>query len=208
MSKTAFHTDSMKTRYEFVVIHRLAVHILSSMRTKILMVVAVMLVMVSAAYDCQIIESGIGDSNLLTLGGFTCTKPISIDLMPSNVPNYDVPNYDVRYSIRCQVIYKDKTLPRPETDKENELALETRKYLNSCLRDLVEELYVGMEFADLLAKYYDGRFAKDLNDRFAEYVAKINPRVNIDIVTVTVNADGEFRAMLVELRKQLNSQHN
>ena len=213
MSKTAFHTDSMKTKSEIVVIHRLAAHILFRMRAKISIFTVAILAMVLVSYaehDYQIISSGIGDSNLLTVGGFTFAKPILIDLMPTNVPNYDM-----RYSIRCQVVYKDKNLPRPETDEEKTLARATGKLLNSWLEDLVKERYTGVEFADLLVKYHDARFTEDLNSRFAEYVAdKINEvksrvRINIETVTVTVNAEGEFRAVLAELWKQSKApQHN
>ena len=208
MSKTASRTNSTRTKSESAVIRRSAAHILVRMRTKttITMVVVAMLAMVQAAfaeYDCQIISSGIGDSNLLTLGGFTLAKPISIDLMPTNAPNAGA-----RYSVRCQVVYKDRNLPRPETDEAKELARATGQLLNSWLVNMAEDLYTGAEFTDLLVKYYGGSFTEDLNKRFAAYVAerigdmKSRAQIDIDTVTVTVNAEGEFRAVLAELLKQ------
>ena len=172
------------------------------MKTKMLIIASIVLAMAVARadYDCQIIASGIGDSNLLTLGGFTFTRPVSIDLMPTNTPNADA-----RYSIRCQVVYKDIDLSRPKTGVELERVRETRNNLNDWLVELIADQYVGAEFGELLPKYGDGRFVEDLNDRFPAYVeAKIaaldaDERINVEAVTVTVNAEGEFRAALAEL---------
>ena len=175
------------------------------MKGKTIAVVAALLFMTSAAhaYDFDPIVNGIGDWNLLTLGGFTFARPVSIDLMPTNAPNAGT-----RYSIRCQVVYKDRNLPRPETEDEKEVARATGTLLNEWLMDLIADQYAGAEFADLLSVYYDGRLVADLNDRFPSYVAeriegiKTNARINIAAVTVIVNAEGELRSKLVSLLRQ------
>ena len=196
----------MRAKSEIAVIHWLDAHMIQYMKSKTLLTVAAMSVMALAAfadYDCQIISSGIGDSNLLTLGGFTFARPVSIDLMPTNAPNAGT-----RYSIRCQVVYKDRNLPRPKTEDEKEVARATGTLLNEWLMDLIADQYAGAEFADLLSVYYDGRLVADLNDRFPSYVAeriegiKTNARINIAAVTVTVNAEGELRSKLVSLLRQ------
>ena len=182
------------------------------MKSKIIVAVAMMLVMASAAYayDFDPIDNGIGDWNLLTLGGFVFARSVSIGLMPTNAPNSDA-----RYSIRCQVVYKDKNLPRPETEDDKEVALATGKLLNEWLKDYIADRYVGREFAELLLAYYDKKFVDELNDCFPVYVAEkvkeiaSRVRINIVAVTVLVNAEGEFRAALVELlNQQMAAQQN
>ncbi len=175
------------------------------MKSKIIVAVAAMLIMVSAAhaYDFDPIDNGIGDWNLLTLGGFVFARSVSIDLMPTNAPNSDA-----RYSIRCQVVYKDKNLPRPETEDEKELALATGKLLNEWLEDFIADRYVGRAFAELLLAYYDKKFVDEINDCFPAYVAEkvkeiaSRVRINITAVTVIVNAEDEFRSELVRLLRQ------
>ena len=175
------------------------------MKTNSLIVMTAVLSMISAAhaYDCQTIDSGIGDLNLLTLGGFTFAKPISVDLKPKNAPNAGI-----RYSIRCQVVYEDKNLQRPETDEEVKLARETGSILNELLLAFVADQYIGAEFSELLSVYYARRFTDDLNEKFQDYVTEkisamdVGRRINISTVTVTVNAEGEFRAGLAELKRQ------
>ena len=172
------------------------------MKTKKMTIVAAMLFMASAAYaefDYQAATNGIGDWNLLTLGGFTFAKPVSVDLAPTNAPNAGA-----QYSIRCQLVYADKNLPRPETTQEMRAALATGSLLNAWLKEFIAAQYVGAEYSDLFLKYYDSRFTEDINVRFPEYVeekiAEMDDDVRIDIaaVTVTVNAEGEFRAELEE----------
>lgn len=209
MSKTGFRTDSMKKAYELLSFTGMNVHIFLCMKTKTLMVVAAMLSMASAAYagyDCQVASNDIGDWNLVTIGGYTFAKSISLDLAPTNAPKADA-----RYSIRCQVVYQDRNLPRPKTEKEMGFARATGGLLNIWLKEFVAEQYVGAEYSDLLSKYCDGRFTEDLNVRFPAYVVeKIaemdeDERVDVAAVTVTVNAEGEFQADLVELWRQQTS---
>ena len=209
MSRTGFRTDSTKKTSEQLSFTGVGVHIFFHMKAKITTIAAAMLLTASAAYaeyDCQTVTSGIGDWNLLTLGGFTFAKPMSVDLAPTNAPKADA-----QYSIRCQVVYQDRNLPRPETDEETVVARATGKLLNGWLKELVADQYVGAEYSDLLSKYYDGRFTEDLNARFpayvAEKIAEMEDGVRIDIaaVTVTVNAEGEFFADLAELWRQQTS---
>ena len=66
---------------------------------------ALMSATVFAEYDCQTFVNDIGDWNVVTLGGFTLAKPISVDLAPTNAPDEAA-----QYSIRCQVIYRDNLI--------------------------------------------------------------------------------------------------
>ena len=206
MLKTGFRTDSMKKAYEHLSSTRVNAHIFSCMKTKTLIVVAAMLSMVSAAYagyDCQVASNGIGDWNLVTIGGYTFAKSISLDLAPTNAPKSEA-----QYSIRCQVVYQDRNIPRPKTEKEMDFARATGSLLNIWLKELVADQYGGAEYADLLSKYFAGWFTEDINARFpayvAEKIAEMDDDVRIDIaaVTVTVNAEGEFYADLAELWRQ------
>ena len=217
MSKTESRTYSMKKTSELLSFHRLAPHILLHMKAKTMImymkakkmtIVAAMLFMASAAYagfDYDAATNGIGDWNLLTLGGFTFAKPVSVDLAPINAPNADA-----QYSIRCQLVYQDKNLPRPRSDYEKELARDTGSLLNDWLQEFIADQYVGAEYSDLFPKYYNCWFTEDLNFRFPAYVAgkiaKIGnaARINIAAVTVTVNAEGEFRAELEEYWRSLH----
>ena len=209
MSKTGFRTDSMKKASEALSSTGVNAHIFLCMKTKILMVVAAMLTMVSAAYagyDYQVASNDIGDWNLVTIGGYTFAKSTLVDLAPTNAPKADA-----QYSIRCQVVYKDNNMPRPKTDEEAAVARATGKLLNIWLKEFAADQYGGAEYSDLLPKYCDGRFTEDLNARFPAYVAeKIaemedDVRIDIDAVTVLVNAEGEFFADLVEFWRQQTS---
>ena len=213
MSKTRFRTGSMKKTSSHLSFTAVTAHIFLCMKTKKLMVVAAMLSMASAVYawfDCQVASNGIGDWNLVTLGGYTFAKSISVDLAPTNAPKADA-----QYSIRCQVVYQDRNLPRPKTDEERDEARKTGNRLNDWLKELVADQYVGAEYSDLLSKYFDVQFAEDLNCRFPAYAAeKIaemdeDERIDIATVTVTVNAEGEFYADLAELwRQQVSAQQD
>ena len=212
MSKTGHHTYSTKKISDQLSFHRGDVHIFTCMKTKALIVVAAVLSMTSAvcAHDFDPIVNGIGDWDILTLGGYTFARSISIDLAPTNAPKADA-----RYSIRCQVVYKDNNIPRPKTDEEKALVRATGSLLNIWLKEVVAEQYVGAEYSDLLSKHYDKQFTENLNELFPAYVAeKIaemddDVRIDVAVVTVTVNAEGELHADLVELwRQQTSAQHD
>ena len=208
MQKAKFHTDSMKKGSKSTSSTGRSAHTLLCMRTKILMLFAAVLAIAvaHAEYDCQVVSNGIGDWNLLTLGGYTFAKSISMDLSPTNAPKADA-----QYSIRCQIVYKDNNLPRPMTDEETVVARATGNLLNDWLKELVADQYVGAEYADLVSTYCDGRLTEDLNGRFPAYVAEKtavmddDERIDIAAVTVTVNAEGEFYAELAERWRQQTS---
>ena len=90
-----------------------------------------------ADYDCQVSSNGIGDWRLVTIGGFTFAKPISIDLYPTNAPLRDT-----AYPIRCQVIYKDNQIVRPMSDDELEIIRRTGETLNSWLVEFIVADYI------------------------------------------------------------------
>ena len=149
-----------------------------------------------AEYDCQVSSNGIGDWSLVTIGGFTFAKPISIDLYPTNAP------LDTAYPIRCQVIYKDKKIARPMSDDELEVIRRTGETLNSWLVEFIVADYIGVDYEDLRRNYYSGKFAEEINSLFPEHVAsKIAAmdtvkRFDLDTVTVTIEARGAFRKAL------------
>lgn len=171
------------------------------------MIVAVMLATVSAAYakiDCQTIRNGFGDMNLFTLGEeFTFAKPISIDLNPTNAPVGGA-----KYSIRCQIVYRDNTLSCPKTKDDKRAARKAGTYLNAWLKELFSSLYSGMEFVDLISLYYNGWISNDVKARFPEYVTErieemgADASLDIEIIAVTINAEDELKGVLSELYRQ------
>ena len=156
---------------------------------------------VFAEHDCQVSLNEIGDWNLLTLGGYTFTKKISVDLAPANAPDEEA-----RYSIRCQVIYKDKSIPRPMSDEDVKVVRKTGNDLRKWLREFISGECVGRDYEHLFNAYKSGKFAENLNDQFPKYVAEqiaaLDPdkRPNIDTVTVAVEAEGVFLEELIAAR--------
>ena len=154
-----------------------------------------------AKHDCQVSLNEIGDWNLLTLGGYTFTKKISVDLSPANAPNENA-----QYSIRCQVVYKDKSIPRPMSDEDLKAVRKTGNDLMKWLRDFISSECVGRDYEHLFNAYKSGKFAENLNDQFPKYVAEqisaMDPdkRPEIDTVTVAVEADGVFLEELIASR--------
>ena len=172
------------------------------MRIKLCLVIAVAFTCVTALaeHNYQGYENVIGDWNVLTLGGYTIAKPISVDLAPTNAPDAGA-----QYSIRCQLIYRDNLIPRPTSDDEFDIVIRTGVVLNWWLKDYIASEYAGVEYADLLAKYKSGTFAIGLNAKFPEYIAEQiskleDPRArpDVDTVTVTVSAEGAFREDLIK----------
>ena len=154
-----------------------------------------------AKHDCQVSLNEIGDWNLLTLGGYTFTKKISVDLSPANAPNENA-----QYSIRCQVVYKDKSIPRPMSDEDLKAVRKTGNDLMKWLRDFISSECVGRDYEHLFNAYKSGKFAENLNDQFPKYVAEqisaMDPdkRPEIDTVTVAVEAEGVFLEELIASR--------
>ena len=173
------------------------------MKAKIQIALALLFAFTLASYAEVTARNGIGDWNLVSIGGFTFAKALSIDLMPTNAPKAGV-----RYSIRCQVIYEDHDIPSPRTDEEFGLLLETGELLNEWVGELIAQKYMGMEFEDLFARYYSKNLADEVNSLFPIYVKeKIEAmesgnRPNIKTVTVQVEAEGEFRNELVKYLEQ------
>ena len=151
-----------------------------------------------AEYDCQTLVNGIGDWDVVTLGGFTLAKPVLVDLSPTNAPDADV-----RYSVRCRVIYRDNFIPHPMSDDEFDLVRRIGGVMNSWLKDFIAAECAGAEYSSLLKAYISKAFAENLNELFPKYVARqisaMDPkgRPDIDTVTVTVEAEGAFREDLI-----------
>ena len=156
---------------------------------------------VFAEHNYRVSLNAIGDWNLLTLGGYTFTKKISIDLFPANAPDEHA-----KYSIRCQVIYKDKTIPCPMSDEDLKVVRKTGDDLREWLKDFISRECVGRDYEDLFNAYKSGKFAENLNEHFPAYVAEqiaaLDPseRPDIDAVTVTVEAEGAFMEELLTPR--------
>ena len=156
-----------------------------------------------AAFDCQTSENGIGDWNVVTVGGFTFGKIVSIDLAPTNAPDMNM-----RYAARCQIIYRDNLIQRPMSDDEFEQVRDTGDTLNLWLKEFVADEYAGLEYDDLLDVYISGDFAQNLNECFPKYVAdeisKMAPedRFDIDTVTVVIAAEGAFKEDLEKEMKK------
>ena len=176
------------------------------MKKKIIMasVSALMCSIAVAAFDCQTSVNGIGDWNVVTVGGFTFGKIVSIDLAPTNAPDMNM-----RYSARCRIIYRDNLIQRPMSDDEFEQVRDTGDTLNLWLKEFVADEYAGLEYDDLLDVYIRGEFAQNLNECFPKYVAdeisKMAPgdRFDIDTVTVVIAAEGAFKEDLEsEMKKK------
>ena len=156
---------------------------------------------VFAEHNYQVSLNAIGNWNLLTLGGYTFTKKISIDLFPANAPDEHA-----KYSIRCQVIYKDKTIPCPMSDEDLKVVRKTGDDLREWLKDFISRECVGRDYEDLFNAYKSGKFAENLNEQFPKYVAEqisaMDPdeRPDIDTVTVAVEAEGVFMEELIRSR--------
>jgi len=148
-------------------------------------------------FDCQVYTDRIKNWNVLTLGGFTFAKAISVDLAPTNAPCADA-----RYSVRCQIVYKNNGIPRPRSEDEFSFVLLTSDLLNAWLESYISGRYAGMEYEDLVELYLAGDdkgFTSDVNAGFLENVdAQISmqepsERFDLDAVTVVVEAEGAFR---------------
>lgn len=155
------------------------------------------------AHDYQVASNAIGDWRLVTLGGYTLAKPISIDLTPQGAPESNGV-----YSVRCQVVYKDAEIARPQSADEFARMLATGTQLNEWLQAFVLAQYGTADFDDLTEKYGAGRLAEDCNALFPAYViqqmAQLEPeeRPAIDTVTVTLEAESAFRQALAQRLEQ------
>ena len=176
------------------------------MKTKhfLLFVVAIACATAFARHNYQCYSNTIGDWKILTLGGYTLAEPMVVDLAPTNAPDANA-----RYSLRCQVAYKDNVIPRPTSEAEFELVLKIAGVMNSWLKDFIDQEYVGAEYEELLKAYKSGSVRKDLAKKFPDYVAAqisaMDPsgRPDIETVTVDIEAVGAFRDELIkEMEKE------
>ncbi len=170
------------------------------MKTKLLSTLVFVLAIASTAFAEVTLKNGIGDRILVSVGrGVTLAKPVSIDLMPTNAP---VSN--ASYSVRCRVIYEDDDIPSPTEDSFDRVQ-DTWELLNKWLGEFVSGKYAGMEYEDLITYYYAKELSVEINDLFPVYVKEqlremaAEERPKITTVTVEVEADGEFRAALIQL---------
>ena len=178
------------------------------MKTKhiLLFAWALLCVTVFGEHNFQGYANGIGDWNILTLGGYTFTKEESINLAPTNAPDADA-----QYTISCRVIYRDKTIPRPMSDAEFYIVCKVGETLNSWLNEYVVGECAGQEYEDLFKAFISGKFVENLNEQFPEYIAKKiseedpEGRPAIDTVTVSVVAEGAFREDLIK-KMEMESQ--
>jgi len=150
------------------------------------------------AYDCQTVDTTIGDRDILVIGGFTFTRPFEYDFAPTNAPSSNV-----TYTAEFRLVYLNDELPRATDDNFNEV-LNTSGLLNGWLREFLDDQYAGADYEELLAKYFDKSLVSDLNRKFPEYLdtklAEIDSSfaASIHSVTVNVSAKGAFRSALLE----------
>ncbi len=171
-----------------------------STRALLSAVAALVVSMAAHAHDCHISKNSIGDWSIVAVGGFTFAKPISIDLAPTNAPMAGA-----RYSIRCQVLYKDGKIERPDTYEDLQIARRTGALLNEWLEEFVAERYVGAEFKELVKFYYQKRLGRELKFEFPKYVLEkiknmdSDERIDVDMVAVGLEAEGALREALLQL---------
>lgn len=155
-------------------------------------------------FDRQVYQNGIGDSTILTIGGYTRVKEVLIDMSP-----VDAPDDDARYSVRFRIWYRNNRMARPITNEDADSVLEIGRKLNEWLEKFVDSEYRGAEYEKLLNVFYKGELAKDLNDRFPSYVADevanmdSGDAFDIDTVEVELEAAGKFRRDLEKMHRGL-----
>jgi len=154
-------------------------------------------------YDCQVGITPIGDLNLIMMSGqFMLTTPVSIDLSPTNAPESSA-----ICSVRCRVVYKNNTVVRWSDDDHDTICL-YNDVINLMLEDFFAAECNGREYADLLEHYCSGEFADDLDERFTLYVGNTISQKNkqevldVNIVTVEIEAEGSFKGDLQEFRQE------
>ena len=143
--------------------------------------------------------NAIGDFSLVTLGKYTFSTPVVVDLAPTNAPSTNV-----TCAVRCQVIYVDGDVQAPTNELELEKLRQTGDWLTGQLRDFIADNYRGAEYDDLVRRYYEGAIGIDLDQRFPTYVRERMEEVGLDIevVKVQIFAEGDFRRALIEVLKE------
>ena len=142
--------------------------------------------------------NAIGDFSLVTLGKYTFSTPVMIDLAPTNAPLTNG-----TYAVKCQVIYVDGDLQAPTNELELEKLRQTGDWLTAQLKDFVADNYRGAEYEDLVRRYYEGAIGIDLDQQFPAFVRERKAEANLDIeiVKVQIFAEGDLRRALIAVLK-------
>lgn len=143
--------------------------------------------------------NAIGDFSLVTLGKYTFSTPVMIDLAPTNAPSTNG-----TYAVKCQVIYVDGDLQAPTNELELEKLRQTGDWLTAQLKDFVADNYRGAEYEDLIRRYYEGAIGIDLDQQFPAFVRERKAEANLDIeiVKVQIFAEGDLRRALIAVLKE------
>lgn len=143
--------------------------------------------------------NAIGDFSLVTLGKYTFSTPVMIDLAPTNAPLTNG-----TYAVKCQVIYVDGDLQAPTNELELEKLRQTGDWLTEQLKDFVADNYRGAEYEDLIRRYYEGAIGIDLDQQFPAFVRERKAEANLDIeiVKVQIFAEGDLRRALIAVLKE------
>ena len=143
--------------------------------------------------------NAIGDFSLVTLGKYTFSTPVMIDLAPTNAPLTNG-----TYAVKCQVIYVDGDLQAPTNELELEKLRQAGDWLTAQLKDFVADNYRGAEYEDLVRRYYEGAIGIDLDQQFPAFVRERKAEANLDIeiVKVQIFAEGDLRRALIAVLKE------
>ena len=122
----------------------------------------------------------------------------------------NVADTNKQYSIRCQVVYKDKSIAHQMPDDDSRLFRPTDKELMSWLKDFIIEEYSDKDYESLINDFINEDFDKYVTEDFRHYVDnKISEmdqqvQLGIDIAAVLVDPEGEFKEDLIrEMKKAL-----
>lgn len=143
--------------------------------------------------------NAIGDFSLVTLGKYTFSTPVMVDLAPTNAPSTNG-----TYAVKCQVIYVDGDLQTPTNELELEKLRQTGDWLTGQLKDFIADNYRGAEYEDLVRRYYEGAIGIDLDQQFPAFVRAHMEEAGLDIeiVKVQIFAEGDLRRALIEVLKE------
>lgn len=160
---------------------------------------AVLLALSSFASVPQFGLNAIGDFSLVTLGKYTFSTPVMVDLAPTNAPSTNG-----TYAVKCQVIYVDGDLQTPTNELELEKLRQTGDWLTGQLKDFIADNYRGAEYEDLVRRYYEGAIGVDLDQQFPAFVRAHMGEADLDIeiVKVQIFAEGDLRRALIEVLKE------
>lgn len=150
-------------------------------------------------YLCQ--PNVIGDRRLVTIDGVKASfaSDVVMDLQPTNAPTG-------RFEIRCRVVYADPDMPIPgEQVDQFEHFEKVDEMLEGWLRAFVASEYAGVEFSDLVARYYRGYLAKDLDSAFRQYagerlaeLGREGDGLRVDVIMVEVVSAADLRRWLID----------